>query len=494
MSDIRVLEIPKWGLSMEEGTVVEWLIDIGDDFSEGQEICEIESSKIVNVLEAPYSGTLRMIIAGPGETLPVQAPIAIAAPADVADADVEAFAASLAGAAPAPNAVANDAAPAARAATEVHGSLPARTKHAALVEIPVSDAVDIPAALADGADDSAVHATPRARAIATAHGINLHNVPGSGRNGRVSIDDIRTAVSDGWWRSCPMLTAVRFLTESLAAYPSVARATIRDIPATPLARRAGSNAWGINLRDCRASGRNGRVVKADVEAAQLKLHGSHRPGRLSRQQHRRRTLSRCQPTKREVRGLVADPGCARRLRHRLQQSKQTAPHYRLTIDCKLDSLLEAAQADQRRKPGGKSLGQRLRRQGSGDGIDRRWPDCNIQYQRRGHYGSFADAHVAVAVALDVGPDYTDRSIRKQEGSRRNFERDDQASITRAKAGTLQAEDFQGGTFTVSNLGMFGIRHFDAIINPPQAAILAVGAGEKRVIDRRERRIRLGGHR
>ena len=54
MSEIRVLEIPKWGLSMEEGTVLEWLIDVGDDFSEGQEICEIESSKIVNVLEAPF--------------------------------------------------------------------------------------------------------------------------------------------------------------------------------------------------------------------------------------------------------------------------------------------------------------------------------------------------------------------------------------------------------------------------------------------------------
>ena len=92
MSEIRLLEIPKWGLSMEEGTVIEWLIAVGDEFTEGQEICEIESSKIVNVLEAPYSGTLRKIIAGTGDTLPVQAPIAIAAPADIPDEEVEAFA------------------------------------------------------------------------------------------------------------------------------------------------------------------------------------------------------------------------------------------------------------------------------------------------------------------------------------------------------------------------------------------------------------------
>ena len=82
---------------MEEGTVIEWLIAVGDEFTEGQEICEIESSKIVNVLEAPYSGTLRKIIAGTGDTLPVQAPIAFAAPADIPDEEVEAFAATLGG-------------------------------------------------------------------------------------------------------------------------------------------------------------------------------------------------------------------------------------------------------------------------------------------------------------------------------------------------------------------------------------------------------------
>lgn len=63
MSEIKTLEIPKWGLSMEEGTIAQWLIKEGDSFNKGDEICEIETTKIVNVLEAPFAGTLRKILA-----------------------------------------------------------------------------------------------------------------------------------------------------------------------------------------------------------------------------------------------------------------------------------------------------------------------------------------------------------------------------------------------------------------------------------------------
>ena len=71
MSEIKTLEIPKWGLSMEEGTIAQWLIQEGTQFSKGQEICEIETTKIVNVLEAPFDGLLRKIIAKDGDTLVV---------------------------------------------------------------------------------------------------------------------------------------------------------------------------------------------------------------------------------------------------------------------------------------------------------------------------------------------------------------------------------------------------------------------------------------
>ena len=101
MSEIKTLEMPKWGLSMEEGLLARWAIQEGDSFTPGQEICEIETSKIVNVLEAPFAGTLRRILAREGETLQVGAVLALAADASVSDADLDEFAATLATAKPA---------------------------------------------------------------------------------------------------------------------------------------------------------------------------------------------------------------------------------------------------------------------------------------------------------------------------------------------------------------------------------------------------------
>src|SRR5699024_10343290 len=97
MSEIKTLEIPKWGLSMEEGTIAQWLIQEGTQFSKGQEICEIETTKIVNVLEAPFDGLLRKIIAKDGDTLVVGGVIAICPDAQVSDTEIEAFAQSLDG-------------------------------------------------------------------------------------------------------------------------------------------------------------------------------------------------------------------------------------------------------------------------------------------------------------------------------------------------------------------------------------------------------------
>ena len=86
-NDIQLIEIPKWGLSMEEGTVSQWLINEGDSFETGAELVEIESSKIINVVEAHFSGTLRRIVAAAGETLAVGTPIGIAA--DASDVAIE---------------------------------------------------------------------------------------------------------------------------------------------------------------------------------------------------------------------------------------------------------------------------------------------------------------------------------------------------------------------------------------------------------------------
>lgn len=399
-NDIRILEIPKWGLSMEEGTVVEWLIAVGDDFMEGQEICEIESSKILNALEAPFSGTLRKILAGPGETLPVQAPIAVSAPSEVPDAVVDEYAASLGGGASA-------------AITESPAVSPAEQPRMPASHVGgdsmSSAGAAIPPFLREGPEDGDAHATPRARALAAELKINLHKVTGTGRNGRISVNDIRQAVANagGQLPEAPRLERNRQPTQKTPRHEFIPLPDIKD------------------------------------ECKDVKLAGARK--------------------------LIAS---------RLQQSKQTAPHYRLTIDCCLDSLLQ------------------LRGQLNDDNPDTRIsindfmvkaaamtlmqvPECNVQFNGE-ILRKFSDAHVAVAVALKLG---LITPIVRSANTKGLVEISNEIAslVARAQADALKAEDFQGGTFTVSNLGMFGVKQFDAVINPPQAAILAVGAGEKRLI-------------
>jgi len=92
MSEIQAIIMPKWGLAMVEGTVVEWLVELGSEISAGDEIVEIETAKINNVFESPVSGPFRKIVVNAGETVPVGALLAVCAPASVSDEDVDAYA------------------------------------------------------------------------------------------------------------------------------------------------------------------------------------------------------------------------------------------------------------------------------------------------------------------------------------------------------------------------------------------------------------------
>ncbi|MDE2333592.1 MAG: acetoin dehydrogenase dihydrolipoyllysine-residue acetyltransferase subunit [Rhodospirillales bacterium] len=101
MSDVMPLVMPKWGLSMEEGTLTAWLVAEGDDIAKGQEVAEIETTKIANVLESPRPGHVRRLVAKVGDTLPVGALLAVLAPASVPEVDIDAFVAGFVAAAPA---------------------------------------------------------------------------------------------------------------------------------------------------------------------------------------------------------------------------------------------------------------------------------------------------------------------------------------------------------------------------------------------------------
>ncbi|MDF7758673.1 2-oxo acid dehydrogenase subunit E2 [Kosakonia cowanii] len=455
MSTIRTLEIPKWGLSMEEGTLAQWLIKEGSTFSQGQDICEIETSKITNVLEAPWDGVLRRVLAQPGDTLPVGAVLALVADEAVSDSELDAFAATLNSGAPQPAAETAPSMPTPAAAATPDSSASAPAKPVA------KDA--IPAALRGESDAAQVNATPHALRLAKKLGIDLSKVSGSGREGRISVADLQAAITAGGG-------SVEL--QPRATVKATPRHTTQDdshIPATPIARRLASQ-LGINLHDCRRSGSSGRVSRADVEAlAALRGSGEKRIARTAEPVDERAAYD-SQPLS-AMRRTIAS---------RLQESKRNAPHFRLVSEVDLTRIQALRREVNSALPSLKVTLNDLLVKACAQAL-MSVPEMNVQYDEASQtIRRFHTADIAIAVALPGGL-YTPilrEANRKTVGA---ISRQLHELVTRTKAGTLKAEDFQGGTFCLSNLGMFGIRQFDAIINPPQCAILAVGAAESRAV-------------
>lgn len=461
MSEIKTLEMPKWGLSMEEGLLARWAIQEGDDFTRGQEICEIETSKIVNVLEAPFAGTLRRIIAREGETLQVGAVLALVADASVRDAELDEFAASLATvkpAAPGPEAAAPDVAAQAGGKPPSVVSPPSNSP-----EPPIGQTV-IPVSLQGVTDVTQVNATPHALRLSARWGVDLKKVRGSGRGrgDRISVSDLESAIVAAGGRLASPTPPVR------RSKAPRSHADDSQVSATPLARRLAGK-LGINLHDCRSSGSRGRVSRDDVLAAALLLDG---PPPVS-------PVQESAPTPFES---IPMSGMRRAIASRLQTSKQQSPHFRLSVDIDLERLLAFRQEINREVPGVKISVNDLLVKACALALVA-VPDVNIQFDEATQsIRRFVDADISVAVALPDGlitPIV--RSANRKSIS--DISAEIHALVTRAKAGTLKPEEFQGGTFSVSNLGMLGIRQFDAIINPPQSAILAIGTGEMRAVVR-----------
>ena len=463
MSEIKTLEIPKWGLSMEEGTIAQWLIQEGTQFSKGQEICEIETTKIVNVLEAPFDGLLRKIIAKDGDTLVVGGVIAICADAQVSDAEVEAFAQSLGGTPAVTENKAVAAVPEKVDVAQVETKVQAAPKQNSVgngSKAVTQGGYSIPAALQGYQQSDDIFATPHALKLAEKHNVNLAQITGSGREGRISVQDIQAAVqaAGGSWPD------VRHQASTKAAK---SKADDSYVLATPVARRLAKQ-WGINLHDCRASGSRGRVCKEDVEA----VYQRENPVQA---QH-----DHAHPTESAKFTTVAMNGMRKAIAARLQAAKRNAPHFRLTIDLNVESVQALRQQINSTVPQVKlSINDMLIKAAAAALI--KVPQVNVQFDEENQQIlQFEQADISVAVAIENGliTPIIKAANRKSLAQISNNMRD---LATRAKTGKLAPDEFQGGSFSISNLGMLGIQQFDAIINPPQGAILALGAAEKRAV-------------
>src|SRR5882762_1243871 len=259
---------------------------------------------------------------------------------------------------------------------------------------------------------------------------------------------------------------------------------------SPLARRLAKEA-GIDLARIAGSGPHGRVVARDVEGAKegkgLKAPGAA-PGAPT-------TPAIAPMSDDKVRALfeegsyevVPHDNMRRVIAQRLTQSTQTIPHFYLTIDCVIDQLLSAREEINASAPKDKD-GKPVYKLSVNDFVVKalalalqKIPNANVSWTEGGML-KHKHSDVGVAVALPGG--LITPIIRKAETktlSTISSEMKDFAA--RARARKLKPEEYQGGTTAVSNLGMYGINHFTAVINPPQATILAVGTSEERPVVR-----------
>jgi pyruvate dehydrogenase E2 component (dihydrolipoamide acetyltransferase) len=253
--------------------------------------------------------------------------------------------------------------------------------------------------------------------------------------------------------------------------------------ASPLAKRIAAEK-GIDLASLKGSGPNGRIVKVDVENA--------RPGAASAAAAPKAAPKAAAPA--PAAGgqpvfvapgdtRVAHTSIRKVIARRMLESKQTVPHFYLTVDFEIDALLTARTAINAvvEKKGTKVSVNDMVIKACAKAL-RDHPECNASWTEDEmiQYGA---VDISVAVATDRGlitPIVRNADMKGL--AQISIEMKDLAS--RAKSGKLKLEEFQGGGFTISNLGMFGIRDFGAIINAPQAMILAVGAGEERVVVRK----------
>ncbi|MGQ2968695.1 MAG: pyruvate dehydrogenase complex dihydrolipoamide acetyltransferase [Allorhizobium sp.] len=284
-----------------------------------------------------------------------------------------------------------------------------------------------------------------------------------------------------------------------AAAPAPAAASAASVAssgervfASPLARRLAKEA-GLDLKAVSGSGPKGRVVKSDVEKAVSTGGAKAAPAPAA-------AASTAAPAPVLAKGaseeavlknfaegsyeLVPHDGMRKTIAKRLQESKQTIPHFYVSVDCELDALmalraqLNAAAPEKGGKPAYKLSVNDMVIKALALAL-RDVPDANVSWTDT---NMVKHKHADVGVAVSIPGGLITPIIRKAEEKSLSTISNEMKDLgKRAKDRKLKPEEYQGGTTAVSNMGMMGVKSFSAVVNPPHATILAVGAGEERVV-------------
>jgi pyruvate dehydrogenase E2 component (dihydrolipoamide acetyltransferase) len=367
--------MPRLSDSMEEGVVLKWLKQVGDEVAIGDELVEIETDKANMAYESDVAGTLTEILAPEGETLAIGSPIAI-----VGDA----------GEAPAKD----DKGPAPQAAGPVAAGDPP------LAAVAKASSPTGPPTAPPAAQGGRVKASPLARRIAKDQGVDLAELKGSGPGGRIVKADVESARAEVPVASVPQQAVV------------------------------GADATGT-------AGSSGETAKGQTTVQE--------PTRLQQ--------------------VVA---------RRMSESKATAPHFYLQTEIDMSAAVEARGRIKAMSAEGEVVPSFNDMVVKACALAlRSFPLANGAY-KDGHFELYSRVNVGVAVAAQdalVVPTVFDADRK----GLREIAADTRALAGKVRDGSITPPELSGGTFTVSNLGMYGVTNFSAVINAPQVAILAVGA-------------------
>ncbi|CAN5433930.1 2-oxo acid dehydrogenase subunit E2 [soil metagenome] len=453
MANLRAFAMPKWGIEMTEGVVAEWMVAEGQPFKKGDTLALIETDKITNEVEAEADGMFPRLLAETGGTYQVGALIAVLAGADETPSadEVEAF---IAGFRPA------DAQPASKAGASPPPPPSPSPSSGGYGQPAAASAPPPPAKTMIIAADA--HISPAARAFAEQQGVEIAGIAGTGPDGRITLQDVQQA-------SLPRVAVGGGAPIDLTPIGN----TLGDVYASPLAKRLAVQ-HKVDLSTLNGTGPKGRICKADV-LAQVKpeiaaqaapaLSAPATPMAFARPAAGTAEIVKMTPMRKAI---------AKALSH----SKSTIPHFYLRSKIRIDAILGLRAQAKAATGEAPSINDYIVR-ACALALSRH-PDVNVQVHGD-EIHRFGSADIAVAVATDKGL-ITPIVKGADTLSVAAISRAVKLLAEKARTGKLQPEEFQGGSFSVSNLGMFGIDQFDAIINPPQGAILAVGAGSRQPIE------------
>ena len=424
------ITMPALSPTMEEGKLAKWHVKEGDTVSSGDVIAEIETDKATMEVEAVDEGKIGKIVVPEGtDNVKVNAVIAVLLQDGESAGDVKAPAKAANDPKTVPPAPQPEREQAERAAFQqalatASASAVNASNDTKAPPVPPAEARAIPAAEAVGTANGAaangrVFASPLARRLAKESGIDVGAITGSGPHGRVVKSDVE-AVKAG-------------------------KAPLRTPAAAPAAQPAAPG---------------GAVAPAGMTKQQVMAlypEGSYE--------------------------IVPNDGMRKVVAARLTEAKQTIPHFYLTLDCKIDALLKAREEINASAP--LKDGKPVYKLSVNDFVVKAWahalqkvPAANATWAVDSVlYHKHSDVAIAVAVP---GGLFTPVVKAVETKSLRQISEEVKDFAGRARSRKLLPQEYQGGTTSVSNLGMYGIREFAAVINPPHGTILAVGVGEERV--------------